>query len=163
MHIISRSTAVILAVTALASTSASSVSAGDAVPAAAADAASPAGAKRFAGNGQWAIGSAGGQSRRSFYIDAVKHNDGAVEAKLNLPGVEQLDGVSVVGHMMGREAFGALVDRNGRQISSFNVTLDKDGTGGTFILANGQRGSFEYGAATRKLARTLMQSDTEVK
>jgi len=118
----------------------------------------------FSGEGRWSAaaeqrGPGGGQqgAGRSWHVNAVQREDGGVTAKVSVPGVPELDGLTIEGQMIDRDAFGVLLDAQGRQVTTFNATLRSDAVGGSFILGNGQAGEFEYGTATRGEVRRLLR------
>jgi len=105
--------------------------------------------QQFTGAGQWRTrGDATGQAR-SWRMHAVELEDGAVRAKLSLLGVAGLEDVTVEGQIIGKDAFGVLLDDSGKQKATFNAKISGDGSGGTFVLGTGESGTWEYDASTK--------------
>lgn len=77
----------------------------------------------------------------------------------------QLDGAAVEAQVIGREAFGVLLDEKGAQIATFNATLWGEGAGGSFVMGNGESGTWGYDATTQaEVVRleALAESQAEV-
>lgn len=104
---------------------------------------------RFAGAGTWEPVADKSAAARGWRIHALQRDDGGVQAKLSMPGIPQLDGAAVEAQVIGSEAFGVLLDEKGAQIATFNATLWGEGAGGSFVMGNGQSGTWGYDATTK--------------
>lgn len=104
---------------------------------------------RFAGAGTWRDVEDKSATARGWRIHALQRSDGGVQAKLSVPGVPELDGAAVEAQVIGSEAFGVLLDEKGAQIATFNATLWGEGAGGSFVMGNGQSGTWGYDATTK--------------
>lgn len=105
--------------------------------------------ERFSGGGTWRLQEGTAKATRPWRVHMVPAEDGALRAKLSMPGVETLDGATVEAQVIGREAFGVLLDEKGAQIATFNATLWARGAGGSFVMGDGQSGVWEYDTTTK--------------
>lgn len=103
----------------------------------------------FSGGGMWRTGEEKSGAGRPWRIHVLRDGDGAVRAKVSLPGESRLDGAQVEAQVMGREAFGVLLDEQGAQIGTFNATLWGAGAGGSFTMGDGRSGVWQYDAGTK--------------
>lgn len=103
--------------------------------------------RNFSGGGVWQDRAS--SAKRPWRVHLLRDAEGAIRAKLSVPGVAKLDGAHVEAQVIGREAFGVLLDEKGAQIDTFNATLQAAGAGGSFIMGDGQTGQWEYDARTK--------------
>lgn len=101
----------------------------------------------FGGGGVWQDQAS--NVKRPWRIHLLRDAEGAIRAKLSIPGVVKLDGAQVEAQVIGQEAFGVLLDDKGAQIGTFNAILLPGGAGGSFIMGDGQTGQWEYDARTK--------------
>jgi hypothetical protein len=117
---------------------------------------------QFAGRGAWRSQGFANRIGHSWQAHAVKWEDGSMRATLSVPGVAELQGLTAEGHIDGRDVFGVLANAEGEQLTTFEVTLDADGNGGTYVLGNGDSGSWGFDVATGREVRKLMGVEADV-
>ncbi len=105
--------------------------------------------QRFGGAGHWHADNDLVGPHRSWRIHAFRREDGSIKAKLSVLGVPRFENVTVEGQIVEGDAFGLLLDDKGTEVASFNAKLSPDGFGGSFILGNGESGTWEYDARTK--------------
>jgi hypothetical protein len=106
-------------------------------------------AARFAGAGLWRQQEASAAGDRPWRLHAVRGMDGSVQAKLSVLGVPGFADVTLEGQIIDSDAFGVLLDEKGQQVATFNAKLAADGNGGSFILGNGESGTWGYDEQTK--------------
>jgi hypothetical protein len=92
----------------------------------------------------------------------VKWEDGSMRATLSVPGVAEFQGLRAEGHIDGRDVFGVLLNEKGEQLTTFEVTLDEDGHGGTYVMGNGDSGTWGFDAPTGREVRRLMGVEEDI-
>lgn len=118
--------------------------------------------RRFAGAGGWRSEAAPMEKNRPWRLHAVTSKDGSVKAKLSVLGIPGFEDLTVEGQVIERDAFGVLLDEKGQQVATFNAKLSADGNGGSFILGNGESGTWEYDERTKAELSAVPSDSTKV-
>lgn len=103
----------------------------------------------FGGGGEWQSPMLTRGHKRPWRVHANVAKDGGFKAKLSLVGVPGFEDVTIEAQLIDHEAFGVLLDGKGAQVGTFNATLSPDGSGGSFVLGNGESGTWGYDERTR--------------